>query len=189
VPTVAEAVQTGAGSKWCGAPETAELTASGFNALKTNIFVWEKERGGPMMYMPGFGGGAGSPELNAQPWLVSRLVEQMRVFRQACGNDIGLKLDLNYNFKTDGFVKIASALTPEALGGTEASSARTPGRRPPHDTSMRLPLHPVRWWSEWCLLYVQGQAWTGWSLIPTHQRLSGRSGAPATNRHRHWQQA
>ena len=41
----------------------------------------------------------------------------MRVFRQACGDRIGLRLDLNYNFKTEGFARIASALTPAALGG------------------------------------------------------------------------
>eukprot|EP01047_Picozoa_sp_COSAG01_P077773 COSAG01_NODE_14129_length_1493_cov_1.270445_2_plen_122_part_00 len=64
------------------------------------------------------GGGEGSPQLNATPKLVKTLVEQMRVFRQACGDDIGLKLDINYNFKTDGFAAIAKALTPEALGGT-----------------------------------------------------------------------
>lgn len=94
-----------------------EVKESGFDALKTNIFLFD-EPGGPMMYMPGFGGGEGSPQLNATPKLVKTLVEQMRVFRQACGDDIGLKLDINYNFKTDGFAAIAKALTPEALGGT-----------------------------------------------------------------------
>ena len=38
-----------------------------------------------MMYMPGFGGGEGSPELNASPALVKRIVAQMRLFREACG--------------------------------------------------------------------------------------------------------
>ena len=33
------------------------------------------------------------------------------------GDDIGLKLDLNYNFRTDGFIAIAKALSTEALGG------------------------------------------------------------------------
>ena len=39
---------------------------------------------------------------------------------QGVGNDIGLRLDLNYNFKTSGFAQIAEALTPEALGGEKA---------------------------------------------------------------------
>ena len=36
---------------------------------------------------------------------------------QACGDETGLRLDLNYNFRTDGFCAIAAALTPAALGG------------------------------------------------------------------------
>ena len=40
----------------------------------------------------------------------------MRTFRRACGDGIGLRLDLNYNFRTEGFCEIASALTPAALG-------------------------------------------------------------------------
>ena len=43
-------------------------------------------------------------------------VVQMRTFRRACGDAIGLRLDLNYNFRTEGFCEIASALTPAALG-------------------------------------------------------------------------
>ena len=43
------------------------------------------------------------------------MVKQMRTFRQACGDSIGLRLDLNYNFRTEGFCEIASALTPAAL--------------------------------------------------------------------------
>ena len=104
-----------------------EVKASGHSALKTNIFhfsldPYTGQREG-RVYMPGFGcgmyGGRGSPELSLgrDHTLVPRLVEQMRVFRQACGDEIGLRLDLDYNFKTEGFSQIASALTPKALGG------------------------------------------------------------------------
>jgi L-alanine-DL-glutamate epimerase-like enolase superfamily enzyme len=90
---------------------------SGYHALKTNMFLF-KEGGGPgTMYMPGFGGGSGSPELNITPKLISTVVTQMRTFREAVGDDVGLKLDLNYNFKTDGFIAMAKALTAEAVGG------------------------------------------------------------------------
>eukprot|EP00041_Stephanoeca_diplocostata_P005256 m.58899 g.58899 ORF g.58899 m.58899 type:complete len:443 (+) comp15661_c0_seq1:133-1461(+) len=106
----------------------AEVAASGYSALKTNIFFFENNDsvgggkgntgdGSSSMYMPGFGGGVGSPELNVTPKIVSGIVEQMAAFRKGAGNDIGLKLDLNYNFKTDGFIQIAKALTPEAVGG------------------------------------------------------------------------
>ena len=104
-----------------------EVKASGHKGLKTNIFhfsldPYTGQREG-RVYMPGFGqglyGGGGSPDLSLvhDYTFVPRLVEQMRVFRQACGDRIGLRLDLNYNFKTEGFARIASALTPAALGG------------------------------------------------------------------------
>ena len=105
-----------------------EVKRSGHTALKTNIMLFddEEQRDGAAsgaaaqdgkLYMPGFGGGAGSPELNVPRTLVPKIVQQMRAFRQHLGDDIGLKLDLNYNFKTEGFIAIAEALTPEALGG------------------------------------------------------------------------
>lgn len=94
-----------------------EVKESGYHALKTNMFLF-KEGGGPgAMYMPGFGGGSGSPELNITPKLISTVVTQMRTFREAVGDNVGLKLDLNYNFKTDGFIAMAKALTAEAVGG------------------------------------------------------------------------
>ena len=55
-----------------------EVKQSGHTALKTNIFHFEPsgaEDGA--MYMPGFGGGKGSPELNIPDHeFVPRLVEQ-----------------------------------------------------------------------------------------------------------------
>ena len=76
-----------------------EVLASGHTALKTNIFLFDEAGGPGQMYMPGFGGGEGSPELNVNAKLVKTIVTQMRTFREACGDDIGLKLDINYNFK------------------------------------------------------------------------------------------
>ena len=96
----------------------AEVKASGYKALKTNIFLFDAAGGPGSMYMPGFGGGSGSPQLNIHQPLIKTIVTQMRTFREAVGDDIGLKLDLNYNFKTDGFIQIAKALTPEALGSS-----------------------------------------------------------------------
>lgn len=94
-----------------------EVKKSGHTSLKTNIFQFDPAGGQGKMYMPGFGGGIGSPELNLPHHLVPEIVQQMRIFRQGVGDDIGLRLDLNYNFKTEGFVAIAEALTPAALGG------------------------------------------------------------------------
>ena len=55
-----------------------EVKQSGHTALKTNIFHFDPSgtRDGAM-YMPGFGGGKGSPELNVPDHeFVPRLVEQ-----------------------------------------------------------------------------------------------------------------
>ena len=94
-----------------------EVRASGHTSLKTNIFHFDAAGGKGAMYMPGFGGGDNSPELNVSQPLVRGIVRQMRAFREACGDGIGLRLDLNYNFRTDGFLQVVRALTPEALGG------------------------------------------------------------------------
>lgn len=81
------------------------------------MFVFDPVGGPARLHMPGFGGGVGSPELNSDPKLISAVVEQMRALREGAGPSISMKLDLNYNFKTDGFIAMAKALTPEAVGG------------------------------------------------------------------------
>ena len=81
---------------------------SGFKALKTNIFLWDRN---PGLYMPGFarGGGAG-PELNVEKRIVDGLREQLEAFREGAGPDMGIHLDLNFNCKTEGYLQIARAL-------------------------------------------------------------------------------
>lgn len=64
----------------------AELAASGYPAMKTNIFQGLGEGDGPTMYMAGFGGGEGGPELNVpKPEAIAELVAQMRAFREGAG--------------------------------------------------------------------------------------------------------
>jgi len=41
-----------------------EVKKSGHTSLKTNIFHFDKKTKKGTMYMPGFGGGTNSPELN-----------------------------------------------------------------------------------------------------------------------------
>ena len=85
-----------------------EVRDSGIGSLKTNIFLFGS--GEPQVYMPGFGRTAGGPELNAEPWLVETIRAQMQAFRDGAGPDVGLKLDLNFNFRTEGYIRIARAL-------------------------------------------------------------------------------
>eukprot|EP00929_Paragymnodinium_shiwhaense_P111592 TRINITY_DN7986_c0_g1_i2.p1 TRINITY_DN7986_c0_g1~~TRINITY_DN7986_c0_g1_i2.p1 ORF type:complete len:274 (+),score=59.84 TRINITY_DN7986_c0_g1_i2:482-1303(+) len=85
-----------------------EIRESGHTALKTNIFKFEAP-GGPCMHMPGFGGG--KPELNLPFKLIDDLLDQLEALRRGTGPDMGIKLDLNYNFKPEGIIQIARALT------------------------------------------------------------------------------
>jgi L-alanine-DL-glutamate epimerase-like enolase superfamily enzyme len=85
-----------------------EVRAKGFTALKTNLLVLDQ--GQPFLHMPGFARGAGGPELNAAPKLIASVRKTLEAFRQGAGPDVEILLDLNFNFKTEGFLKIARAL-------------------------------------------------------------------------------
>ena len=85
-----------------------EVRDSGVGSLKTNILLLDREE--PEVYMPGFGRGGYGPELNGEPWLIEWIARQMEAFREGAGPDIGLKLDLNFNFRTEGYVRVARAL-------------------------------------------------------------------------------
>lgn len=85
-----------------------EVKASGLQSLKTNIFIFDSDK--PEVYMPGFGRSKGGPELNCDARLINLIVNQMEAFQEGAGSDISLKLDLNFNFKTEGYIRVARAL-------------------------------------------------------------------------------
>jgi L-alanine-DL-glutamate epimerase-like enolase superfamily enzyme len=92
----------------------------GFSALKTNIFRFDASP--PYMYQPGFARGPGYPELNPDPVLMAAIRDGLAAFRQGAGPDMGILLDLNFNFKTEGYVKVARALKPYDLFWLEIDS-------------------------------------------------------------------
>ena len=65
--------------------------------------------------MPGFGGGKGSPELNCPNELVPMVVKQMQLMRERLGDGVGIRLDLNYNFKTEGFLQVGTRVGGRAV--------------------------------------------------------------------------
>jgi galactonate dehydratase len=97
-----------------------EVRASGFRALKTNVFLFDGERSRP--YLPGFGSGSQHPELNLTPEVVQITRNQLHAFRSAVGTDVDLMLDLNYNFKTEGFARLGRALDGIDLAWLELDS-------------------------------------------------------------------
>jgi L-alanine-DL-glutamate epimerase-like enolase superfamily enzyme len=96
-----------------------EVVEKGFTALKTNIFLFDDK---PMLYSPGFNRPSGMPELNAERRVIEALRAQIGVFRETVGPDVDILLDLNFNFKTEGYVKIVRALEPFGLFWIEIDS-------------------------------------------------------------------
>ena len=92
----------------------------GFSALKTNIFCFD--RGAPYMHQPGFARVNGWPELNVDRRLLRLISDQMAAFRESAGDEVDLLLDLNFNFKTEGYLEVARAIEPFDLMWLEIDS-------------------------------------------------------------------
>ena len=86
-----------------------EVRDRGFKALKTNIFtMWE---GALRSWAPGFGR-PWHPELNADGDVLKGIVEVLTAFREGAGDDMGLLLDLNFNMRTEGVLRVLRAVEP-----------------------------------------------------------------------------
>lgn len=95
------------------ARHAAEVKAAGFRCLKTNI---QPLRDGVLTpFNPGFGRTGGWPELNWDKALLNGLVDQLRTIRDAVGPDMGVMLDTNFHFKTEGYLRVADAVAPFGL--------------------------------------------------------------------------
>jgi L-alanine-DL-glutamate epimerase-like enolase superfamily enzyme len=103
-----------------------EVREQGFSACKTNIFIYEDGR--PRGWRPGFGSPF-YPELNVDRTVLRNLRMHLEALRDGAGPDVDLLLDLNFNAKTEGYLKILRAIadfdmfwveidsySPEALG-------------------------------------------------------------------------
>src|SRR4051795_10557602 len=87
-----------------------EVREKGFKGLKTNLIRFEKSR--HYMYGPGTGNQPGFPELNADSDIAAAAVDQLSAFREGAGKGVGLHLDPNFNYKIDGYIRLARALEP-----------------------------------------------------------------------------
>jgi galactonate dehydratase len=97
----------------------AEVAARGFKGLKTNIMLFDGPA--PRIHMPGFNG-EGWPALNIDRSLVDAITAELDAFRSGAGPSVGLHLDLNFNFKTEGYIRLAQALEPFDLVWLEIDS-------------------------------------------------------------------
>src|SRR5438093_431396 len=78
-----------------------------FGALKTNLFVYED--GKPQGWRPGFGRPF-YPELNVDKIVLRNLRMHLEALDDGAGPDIDLLLDLNFNAKTEGYLRILRTL-------------------------------------------------------------------------------
>ena len=87
-----------------------EANERGFRAIKCNLLVFD-EKGG-RVHTPGSQFGRGHPELNVEEDLVEALVAQLSALREGAGPKVRLIVDLNFNYKTEGFRRLAKAVEP-----------------------------------------------------------------------------
>jgi L-alanine-DL-glutamate epimerase-like enolase superfamily enzyme len=90
-----------------------EVKARGFSALKTNIAI--EIDGKITAYRPGFVVGRGFPERNWDEFIARSAAKTVEAFRKGCGPEVGIMLDLNFHFRTEGFRRIAEAVAPAKL--------------------------------------------------------------------------
>ncbi len=80
-----------------------EVRDRGFSGLKTNMYRYENNK------ILGWGSGFGVPflpELNIDRKVLKGVREHLEIIRDAAGPDMDILLDLNFNAKTEGYLKI-----------------------------------------------------------------------------------
>jgi galactonate dehydratase len=87
-----------------------EVAAKGYTGLKTNVILFRD--GSARGHVPGFGWTEGFPELNADRYAVDAIRDQLAAFREGAGPDMDILVDLNFNYKTEGFLTMARAMEP-----------------------------------------------------------------------------
>jgi L-alanine-DL-glutamate epimerase-like enolase superfamily enzyme len=81
-----------------------EVVARGYTALKTNIII-PGER--PRMLR--------TFDQNIDHNILKAIDRLMSTFRKAVGDEVDICLDLNFNFKTEGFIQVAKVVEPYNL--------------------------------------------------------------------------
>ena len=80
-------------------------------------------------YRPGFVVGRGFPERNWDAFIAAARPRRSRPSARAADRDVGIMLDTNFHFRTEGFRRIAEAVGPTSSPGS--SSTRTIRSRSP----------------------------------------------------------
>ncbi|HEY7301186.1 MAG TPA: mandelate racemase/muconate lactonizing enzyme family protein [Xanthobacteraceae bacterium] len=94
-------------------PAGREVSERGFRAAKTNVLLFD-ENGG-RQYTPGSARGAGHPELNLPEGVLAALLAQLAALQEGAGPKVRFAVDLNFNYKPEGFRRIAKKVEPFEL--------------------------------------------------------------------------
>jgi galactonate dehydratase len=92
----------------------------GFKAIKCNLLVFDKKGG--RQYTPGSSRGLGHPELNLPEEMLDSLIAQLTALREGAGPKVRILVDLNFNYKSEGFRRIAKKVEPFDLMWLEMDS-------------------------------------------------------------------
>jgi galactonate dehydratase len=103
-----------------------EVVSRGYTALKTNVMLLGDH---PHLHNPGFARSEGFPELNPDRHVLAAARNQLAAFREGAGLDVDILVDLNFNFKTEGFLKVARAIAPFDILWVEIDTRSPSGLR------------------------------------------------------------
>jgi galactonate dehydratase len=82
-----------------------EVAAAGYGTLKTNLIRFDADPTFPSLMR-------GRPALNIDSRTIDALAAQLSALREGAGTGVRLALDVNFNFKVEGFRQIARAVEP-----------------------------------------------------------------------------
>ncbi len=97
----------------------AEARERGFTGLKTNTFIFDE--GPAYAWRPGFAAPF-FPELNAERKLIRNLRDNIEALRDGAGPDMDILLDLNFNAKTEGYLKLLRGIADQDIFWVEIDS-------------------------------------------------------------------
>lgn len=98
-----------------------EARDKGFRAAKTNLFALDANDRNPKAWRPGFAAPF-RPELNPDPRLLRNLRQHLEALLEGTGPDVEVLVDLNFNFKTEGYLRALDAIAELPLFWVEIDS-------------------------------------------------------------------
>jgi L-alanine-DL-glutamate epimerase-like enolase superfamily enzyme len=98
-----------------------EAREKGYRAAKTNLFLLDEAGANPKAWRPGFASPF-HPELNPTPRLLRDMRRHVEAMLQGAGPDVEVLIDLNFNFKTEGYVRALNTLADLPLFWVEIDS-------------------------------------------------------------------